>query len=170
MSGADGALATSGADGADGALAMSGADGADGALAMSGADGADGTLDGADGALTLSGAGGATTREASGDGADTCDPLSGVVVTDAASASAIDVVGMTTGADNRPTLAFSCSTMPSGFAALDPGAARTKPPMATPAIAPAVAATFQSSCLGVFMMISLCSVLCSSCGHRMWRS
>jgi len=79
-----------------------------------------------------------------GDGVEICPTL-------AADASAVEVTGMVTGADSRGTLACSFSTTLSGVTGPSSGAARTNPPMATPAIAPAAAASFQSSGLSEFI-------------------
>jgi hypothetical protein len=89
----------------------------------------------------------------------------GEVATDAADARLVEVVGTTTGADGRPTLAWFSSRITSvGVNAGSLGAASTKPPMVTPVSAPAAAAIFQFSFLSVFISCSPCSV-CRR-GHR----
>jgi hypothetical protein len=102
---------------------------------------------------TTRGAG--TAVVATGDGADDVGVSVGAAgTTVAADASWAIVVGTTTGADSRGTLASCWRMTPSGSSPPLSGAANAKPPMATPAMVPTVAATFQFSLSGWFLVMS----------------
>jgi hypothetical protein len=108
---------------------------------------------------TGAGSAGATTGGI-GDGADSWTGSAGAGaggVTVAAEAICAAVVGTTTGAESRGTLAvWSWRITPSGIGPPRSGAAKAKPPIATPAMVPTVAAIFQLSGLWVVMSDLLC--------------